>query len=868
MYDVVSGVQAAGSLTFQQTITHNVAIGDVIVVCAGSDAGVVVNSVTDSKGHTYTGQVFNFTVNPSGAMLTATAAAAMTSGTDWIKVTYGLTTGNKLVVVKAASGMSSSAADQVNSSTGTSTAPAAGGTGVLSQAHELIIGCIFCASAGGQPFNLSSGGSGKTAHSFGTGYLTMFSNTVNSATATDASGSLPASAAWTCMVITIKYASSGSLAITSTTPPSGTVGTAYTYTMTASGGTGTGYTFNVRDGGPLPPGIQWSPVTMGAAGANTGRICGTTITGLGGAGSAGNYDSHYTFWNSNIYPPANMKVYFSQVAQYPTAASAAAWTSSNPHIGTALDQGRGIILCYRPTVSGTSSDATWPSGGGGAIFPSPSTLSSEYTSLKASVQSVKDACTSVANGAYVAGVIFWQECDNNHNYNPPSSQTPGPITYPEQITYLYFKHYAQFKADFPDVPLIFSLAGFLADKDSSGDPGGLIARFFPGPTPRNPAGWGPGGCYCDAVTVDIYLVGFDAMSATSRRRYCYAEPDLYNAGPPATGTPGYADIADYNNISFGWIEMGNSAGNGTPLDSTVFNGIANTVPLSGPGPGGAGAGVHDTAAHSALATFQKRLDAGRPNIGIAWYEDFSATGLNHISDNSDKRIPWLIQADAACSRVPSGTAKFAGTPTANGSWPLTVQVTDSAGATATAAMTITIGTGTPALTVITGGLLAAANGQAYSQQLAATGGTGTGYTWTINSGSLTGSGISLSSSGLLSGTATNGTGSEVDYTVVFKVTDSGAHTALSATLTLAVQPSGTSGNVQISNTSPLVTGTTGSPYVAHFTFAGGTPPYTVALANDSPPLPAGLVIDNTDPAVDEAGADITDEFGADITSEA
>ena len=88
----------------------------------------------------------------------------------------------------------------------------------------------------------------------------------------------------------------------------------------------------------------------------------------------------------------------------------------------------------------------------------------------------------------------------------------------------------------------------------------------------------------------------------------------------------------------------------------------------------------------------------------------------------------------------------------------------------------------PSLTpsISTSALSAATVNVAYSASLTATGGSGTGYAWTLTSGTLP-AGLALSAAGVLSGTATalgNGT-------LTFKVTDSASNTA-SATFTFVV----------------------------------------------------------------------------------
>jgi hypothetical protein len=109
-------------------------------------------------------------------------------------------------------------------------------------------------------------------------------------------------------------------------------------------------------------------------------------------------------------------------------------------------------------------------------------------------------------------------------------------------------------------------------------------------------------------------------------------------------------------------------------------------------------------------------------------------------------------------------------------------VTDSASHTASATLSITV---YATLTITTISLPATNAGTVYSQTLAAAGGTGTGYAWSVVSGasSLQAVGLSLSASGVISGTATAGTAS---FTV--QVKDSASHTANSGIDDTGLQP--------------------------------------------------------------------------------
>jgi hypothetical protein len=119
----------------------------------------------------------------------------------------------------------------------------------------------------------------------------------------------------------------------------------------------------------------------------------------------------------------------------------------------------------------------------------------------------------------------------------------------------------------------------------------------------------------------------------------------------------------------------------------------------------------------------------------------------------------------------------------------------------------------------------------YSKTLAATGGS-TPYTWSLVSGSLA-SGLSVSSSGVISGTPT--VGGTSSFTV--RVTDaigSSSDKALSLTITVPLQ---------ITTTSQLPVATKKVAYSVKLAATGGSTPYTWTIASGR--LPSGLSLNST-----------------------
>ena len=169
---------------------------------------------------------------------------------------------------------------------------------------------------------------------------------------------------------------------------------------------------------------------------------------------------------------------------------------------------------------------------------------------------------------------------------------------------------------------------------------------------------------------------------------------------------------------------------------------------------------------------------------------------------------------------------ISGAPSGAGSFGFTVRVTDSGGRTATKIFDIAIDP--PTLTITTPPPLPAGMvGTAYSQPLAATGGTQP-HTW-VRSAGLLPAGLDLDSNGRISGTPA----SPGNFTFTAQVTDNAQRTA-SKIFTIAINPA----PLTITTSSPLLAGAIGTAYSQQLEATGGTPPYAWGRSGGS--LPAGL----------------------------
>ncbi len=164
--------------------------------------------------------------------------------------------------------------------------------------------------------------------------------------------------------------------------------------------------------------------------------------------------------------------------------------------------------------------------------------------------------------------------------------------------------------------------------------------------------------------------------------------------------------------------------------------------------------------------------------------------------------------------------------------------------------------------VTTSPLPAGTAGTAYSKQMVAAGGTAP-YTWTLPAGGSFPAGLTMSSSGLISGTPTQvGT-----FSKLIGVTDS-LNVSITQFFSITISAASV---LTISTGSPLPDGTVASVYSTALSASGGTAPYTWALASGT--LPPGLSLSSgglisgtpTTPGAYSITARVTDNVAATTT---
>ncbi len=199
---------------------------------------------------------------------------------------------------------------------------------------------------------------------------------------------------------------------------------------------------------------------------------------------------------------------------------------------------------------------------------------------------------------------------------------------------------------------------------------------------------------------------------------------------------------------------------------------------------------------------------------------------------------WTIVGAKPAWLTLSSSGTISGTPTTAGTATLTVEVSDAAAAPVHQAkntsLSITIAAApAPPLSITSNSPLpgGTTNSPYSPQTLGATGGTAP-YTWSVLTGSLP-SGLTLSPSGVISGTPTSAGPS----TVSIQVADAGGQTASkSFSITIAAA-------LSITTTSPLPAGLVSATYQQTLAAAGGSAPYTWSVAAGS--LPSGLTLSSS-----------------------
>ncbi|HWC97775.1 MAG TPA: putative Ig domain-containing protein [Candidatus Sulfopaludibacter sp.] len=276
--------------------------------------------------------------------------------------------------------------------------------------------------------------------------------------------------------------------------------------------------------------------------------------------------------------------------------------------------------------------------------------------------------------------------------------------------------------------------------------------------------------------------------------------------------------------------------NGTPIPTTFGSATRLTASVPSSLFNGSGTSAliavqtvdgYVTPATSIILTPLRITTASLPNAtGLQPYSaTLTATG-------GSPAYSWSVSGLPAGLTYNSSTGAISGTPTAFGSFPLLISVTDGSETTVNARITLTVSAPAPPPQVTSGTLPPGFVNVSYNASIPASGGNGS-LTFGQGGGNLP-PGLNLDSNGVLRGLPT--TAGTYRFTVV--VTDADGLTG-SGDFTLVIQPQ----PLSIITSSPLPNVVVGGLVTVKFTAFGGVPPYSFTSTN----LPPGtsLATDGT-----------------------
>ncbi|AZC27154.1 putative Ig domain-containing protein [Pseudomonas sessilinigenes] len=590
-------------------------------------------------------------------------------------------------------------------------------------------------------------------------------------TATNASGtSSPATVSLTV--------SAPTLAITPTTVPNGTQGTAYSTTLTASGGTAP-YTYAITSGS-LPAGLSLN-TSNGSISGTPSASGNTNLTVTATDANSATGSRAYTLTIDAQAPVANAvsATVVANSSSNPITLNITGGTAASVAVATAAAHGTatatGTSITYTPTPGYSGSDTFTYTATNASGTSSPATVS-----LTVSAPTLVIAPASFSSGTVGTA------------YSTILSTSGGTAPYSYNIT-------------------------------SGSLPSGLNLNPLTGAISGTPTASG---------TSNLTITSTDNNGVTGNKAYSLQ----INAQAPVANAVS-ATLAANSSSNPITLSLSGGAATSVAVSTAATHGTATATGTSityTPAPGYSGS---DTFAYTATnasgtsspATVTLTINAPTLVITPASFSNGTVgTPYSTTLSTSGGAVPYAYSITSGS--LPSGlslntlTGAISGTPTASGTSNLTLTSTDNNGATGSKAYTLQINAQVPIANAVSATV--AANSSANSITLSLSGGAAASVAVataaTHGTATATGTGITYTPAPGYSGndtfayTATNASGTSNPATVTLTV----------SAPTLSINPAS------------LGAGTSGTPYSTTLSTSGGAAPYTYSITSGS--LPAGL----------------------------